>query len=1395
MANQKLNYSKEQKDTIRYWQQQMQEKEVGGIGYDNFIEKHGPLFAAQVERMGSRLNSSTEQQGRKLNAEDNLVTAAHSNAKDNFWKGGQSRAGESVVKGLSQGGVGALNFVIDAGREMTDLENYAKIADFVGNTVLPGKPLAMERWTEEMKAKALQRNGGFGFYGRAIATPGDAKKYFNDEEFYEARPWLKMVKPFEGEDLGALGTGASILVQEIAFMGPLAFLRLAKAAKHVTHFTNVADRNYGRILSGKSYLKPKTELDVGRQQAGITLPLSAGRERYVAESATRTHKQMANALSESLGRNVSVKETKALQKLNARYGSDNDFFSAIKGAGDRSDVSWKNSLQKLAATLNPKEARKIQSLVNTGTARGRFLFKGSAGGAYKETELIASTAAISGGAWMGEAINQDFVVLGEVGGGLMGPSLVRTAGGAVPDAWNTLRYHFGSGDITTKEDTLLAAAFGKTKKQIEELKRDKNKNQRVQLLNMAKTLPLPKIPILFDFATTERKKLKAYRGLASQIEDLPADIQAEIGARIERAEELLGDNPDIYASLSAITGITVLETIEQSARAKDTLGKGVSINLNPDQLRQTQRKIQTIEGLVSRLEDFKSMSLGAEGATNSEMWGVLNNRIVAEVQSHLDDLDIVNDRSIKQIATNLRERTDGLIEEVANPRKIADEDLEQIGTVTKDDYWKSKGADNLTDVTDDGQISGFSKTLQDDYNKFKTEQGAFIVNDSAGNQRIMFNHGVSNKTLEENMNIHNDMLVQAFKDDKKAYKEVYDKITGYSDYTLKTDGNSFLRTISESIVDNTDETAGGIRPIINYRMESESKLMPFIFTGRKNGLLKLGERSQEALDRYLFETSKLDGVYDEAETFEDVAEEIAENRETLINKVAKDIRGTDLYDVLDEAKIQTQIPVKGMIDARGNMFRQAHVHSTQNGGDGAIKGMYEYKIAKAIDNAVDKVGNSEVKNAQKVYKERYADKWLDGLTFTMFGRALRKGDYDKLAKFDKFFKGNPVDAKNQFSKVYRDESTGNIKPQAIELLKDSLARYNMQPDAKPLSNEWFNAFGEILDLKPLSKTTTGDDIPGAIQYGKGNFKFYGDAKQDFVNERNVIKKQAGTNIDTLMKMLKTSAVRKQVFGDNISLEAIERLSKETDPQRFQDLIMKPSADGGYDNMAEAVIDVINRAKDPKEKAEAMKSFKVILWQGAMDKVVTRSSELGFDSTQRAFKSGQDINASALDEFISTNKNVLKKIYSEKEYGDMEDLNELVQLVAGTVKSPTVSGMPKPMTIPAVMSRVYGIFRGVISPKYVITELLYQDARFRRGKLLEDIATDPDAARIMADVVIYNRIKNRKIRSEFTRYWTGAGQRFASDWYEDPAKAGAYSENVANDIWNEQHDDDYEFKDE
>ena len=1399
MTSQNIEYDQDQIDTIRYWQQQMQDKDLGGIGYDGFVDKYGPVFAEQVERMGRRLNHYNEQKGKKLVSEDNLKEAVVEATKDKFWSGDQMNVSQAAVKGIGKGAVSAWNFAIDAGREVMDVENYGKIVDFFGNKVLPGQPLALERWAEEMKAKALKRSGGFGFYGRAIATPGDARKYFQDEDFYDARPWLKAVRPFAGEDLGAIGTAAEILVQEIAFMGPLAFLRLAKAGKHVTHFTNVADKNYTNILQGKGYLKPLSEKEklsrIVDIEAGIKPSFKEVRGRYVKgdpKSLERTRKQkllgqssqeLADRLSESLGRKVSKREALSLQKLNERYGGNADFFDTIKSLGDRSEIGWKNSLQKLAATLNPKEARKIQKLVSTGTAKGRFIFTGSSGGAYKETELLASTAAIAGGAWVGEQFGEDLVVLGEVGGGLMGPSIFKAAGNAIPDYMNAFRFHFGSGDLVTKEDTLLAAAFGKTKEQLTELRLPKNRGNREQLLNMAKTTPSMKVPFVYDFASPERRKLNAYRALARQIEDLPADLQAEIAARVERAEELLGDNPDVYASLSAITGITVLETIEQSARAKDSVGKTISITLNPDQLKAVKRKMESLDGLISRLEGFKRDVIGQTGVNNTEHWDKLSQQIVKEVQHVLDDAYMVTNVEIKEITGRLSQRTDDLVKEVQEAQKLSGEDINRLETVTKDEYWKTKGADKLMDISDDGtQMSGFNKNLQDDYNQMKIKQGAHVLVDGSGNQYHVFNHGTANRTKEELFEEHNNMMVDAYEQDRGRARQKYETITGYSDGSLKADGSRFLRNINEEIVKIGDELGGGVKEIHKWPSIGNN-LRLFMKEGRLEGLRQLQIKNSELLDEIIVD-------YGMELNPKATADDILANKEGIMDAMAGDLRERSLYNIFETFKIKPKVSLKGMYDARGEQFQLARRFSVQSGGSGPMRGNYERRLAEKINDAMDKNPNKDIKAAQKYYKENIIDRWRTGLTYTLFGRYLHKGDIEKLNKFDKFFTLDPVVARKQFDKTYMAGRDSSDQNKAKELLKDSLAKWHMEsPDAKGLSQEWFNSFSDLLGLEKLEATTTGTVKPGAPLFARGEFKSYQDRMGDFENARSTIEAQAQNNVSVLMDLVQKASLRGHVFGKNIPLATIERLSKETNPQRFREMIMTPSDEGGYTHMVEAVIDAINRSKDTVERKQSMSALQAVLWDGIKTDIAGRTGELGFDSMTKRFKSQQSLDAAVFDELVNTHRNSLKMIYGDNGFKKMEDLNELIQIVAGKVPSPTVSGMPKPITIPALMSRVYGIFRGVISPKYVITELLYQDARFRRGKLLEEIATDPDAARIMADVVLFNRIKNQTIRSEFTRYWAGAGQRFARDWNEEPVKYDVYSENLANDIWNE---DDHDF---
>ena len=61
----------------------------------------------------------------------------------------------------------------------------------------------------------------------------------------------------------------------------------------------------------------------------------------------------------------------------------------------------------------------------------------------------------------------------------------------------------------------------------------------------------------------------------------------------------------------------------------------------------------------------------------------------------------------------------------------------------------------------------------------------------------------------------------------------------------------------------------------------------------------------------------------------------------------------------------------------------------------------------------------------------------------------------------------------------------------------------------------------------------------------------------------------------------------------------------------------------------------------------------------------------------------------------------------KQLDDLKSLSSLVTLVVGEIGSQAIENFPRGMKLQSLMSRAYGVARGVISPRYVLTELLIQ----------------------------------------------------------------------------------------
>ena len=184
----------------------------------------------------------------------------------------------------------------------------------------------------------------------------------------------------------------------------------------------------------------------------------------------------------------------------------------------------------------------------------------------------------------------------------------------------------------------------------------------------------------------------------------------------------------------------------------------------------------------------------------------------------------------------------------------------------------------------------------------------------------------------------------------------------------------------------------------------------------------------------------------------------------------------------------------------------------------------------------------------------------------------------------------------------------------------------------------------------------------------------------------------------------------------------------------------------------------------------------ILWDGAMEQAQaagTKAEGIRLKSTDKfgdisgsTFETVMKLDADGFNIYVSTNRNLLEKMLSKRKLADgtnmwdkINDMNSLITLLAGEVPIAAMEGLPKHFRVEQIISRIYSIARGVVSPRYVLTELLIQDWRFRKGELIKDLATDQDASKLLYDVIFTNGLKNPRVRSEFVSKWVNTFVRY------------------------------------
>jgi hypothetical protein len=102
-------------------------------------------------------------------------------------------------------------------------------------------------------------------------------------------------------------------------------------------------------------------------------------------------------------------------------------------------------------------------------------------------------------------------------------------------------------------------------------------------------------------------------------------------------------------------------------------------------------------------------------------------------------------------------------------------------------------------------------------------------------------------------------------------------------------------------------------------------------------------------------------------------------------------------------------------------------------------------------------------------------------------------------------------------------------------------------------------------------------------------------------------------------------------------------------------------------------------------------------------------------------------------------NLIKSGYLDQEHVD--NLTRINQFMSNRRKMAQrrgelkFTGEPRGLSIESYISRFYSISRGVVSPKYVITEAMFQGIRMSEHRMLKEMIMNPKVANILAELIV------------------------------------------------------------
>ena len=1264
---------------------------------------------------------------------------------------GQNNTLTGVGKAMVRGPALLWNGVALLGRELVDYENWAKgaegIRNFFDETEAPEHyKRRWGEWAENKKKQGIMRNedGMWESWGRAVGSPREFARYGIKPDDIDTLFQIDQV-PFEGEDLGFWGNAVEILMQEALTMGPLAVLKLRKASKIVNWFAEKSGAKGGKLVAdsklvGKDFIGPPKG------------------------------------------------------KLVTKTGEDPKSYFDVMNEHYTGKGRW-------GELLGEGRKRYYSTMMNIGSREGSWLK--FAGGNYAEAELITSLTVATAGASIQEKLGRGYSVIGEVGAGIFGARFVTGTARYGMDWVNFLRFRFGNlnkGDRQNAFFRMLGYEIETGTGRI--LDPQKTVGRNADGTKIFAELPAKKRDQLYQVFTArpgiiegmtgavgmpimrsaDRKKANAYRQMAEMVRDLPDDISEELINRIKTMDSMIGKYDDgtgrLYTSLAQALNLDVLATIQARALHSKTLGRRVRLTLDPDAARLQKRMADSASALSELIMTFPD-----------------------EMFKNVSFRNLMNGfrKSIKNTEVRLRRTKYKDLDNFMNVVKEADD---QILTKTKK-HMEIGDNTNVLTVGNDGKvivgarISGVDdvkstlnkadeKTIDDVYK----QEGLHEVDLGQGETAIWSKmDGLSTKKIDEYERASTKILNEAYSRDKTIGSKFYDDLgDAYKNKLQDTNiSNNILTNIGESVIRTTGELPLGTRATAQVSMK-EGKVTDFIIQKRRNALENVSAEELQQAWQDMAKEAKAKGRPFDYENFDRIADDTDKTIEEALDLTDADTVSRIKDDMAENIGISLpQVAAKNLdmslyelVTLRSGIYGRARKSFLQKG----VRPMagqdsfYDFQLADSITEGLTaNVGDELIagwKAANDNWYKQVGSRWRQGLGYKLIARNSKGDPVTGAGRlFDRFIdaKDDYGNAGDLFQRIFRSKrwddaaddfiDDTDMYDDAVRLLDDSLIRRIDKSDAGAASIDsgFWDVFGDnkILNLRGKSKLSEVAETP-MDALAQNLYKSKSQKLSNVETKLSHTRKRADNTRSIMEQELMDSIDATETTTFGLTLEDIKKIGSEWDEASFRTRLLDATYRGGNSEKAEAVMKRLVEHGD----TNAIKAFQKMLYDGAVEDAVSRSTKkFGsiYNPKNNTFQGNLTIDADAFATYMDKNRNVLELVLGDVEmsdgqslYDSMVELSSLSTLIAGEITEATMEGLPKTFRVEQIISRVYSIARGVVSPRYVMTELLIQDMRFRRGQLIKELATDPDAAVILAEVVLKKGLRRPEIRKVFLNFW-------------------------------------------